>query len=88
MCVRAGRWRERRRAEQAEADAALARFLAEYTARYEAGDPDVRETSRDFYDNTPSSWRLQVWFSAAFVLFFGLLVLLVLFFEGIEKLTQ
>ena len=81
-------WRERRRAEQTEADAARARLLAEYTARYDAGDPDVRETSRDFYDNTASSWRVKVWFSAASVVFFGLLVLLIAFFEGIKRLTQ
>ena len=81
-------WPERRRQDRRDREAAQQRLLEEYVAAYDAGDADLRRTSRDFYDNDNGvPWALQVG-AAAYVV--GLMVsvgLLVLLFEGIKHLT-
>lgn len=82
-------WPQRRRQDRRDREAAQQRLLEEYIAAYDAGDPDLRRTSRDFYDNDNGvPWALQVGVAAYVV---GLMVsvgLLMLLFEGIKHVTQ
>ncbi|MCW2817468.1 MAG: hypothetical protein JWR42_255 [Marmoricola sp.] len=82
-------WPERRRQNERERAAAQQRLLEEYLAAYEAGDPDVRETARDFYDNDNGvPWKVQVGLAAGLLVLGVSVALLILPFEGIKHLTS
>lgn len=82
-------WPERRREVERQRAVVQQRLLEEYVARYEAGDPDVRETARDFYDNDNGvPWKLQVGLAAGLLVLAVSVGLLVLLFEGIKRLTS
>lgn len=82
-----GEWLRQRREREAEHEAARNRLYEEYQQRIEAGDPDAMETSRDFYDNSPDSWRVEVGVSLYLVVLVGSLLVLIPFFILIKHLT-
>lgn len=79
-------WLSRRRDETARAEAKRAELLGEYIAKAEAGDPDVAEVSRDFYDNNASPWSLDVGVSAIMLGFIVAIAAATAFFAGIAYL--
>ena len=76
----------RRHEEAARAEARRAELLNEYIAKAEAGDPDVAEVSRDFYDNNASPWSLEVGASAIMLGFIVAIAAATAFFAGIAYL--
>ena len=79
-------WLSRRREEAARAEARRAELLDDYIAEAEAGDPDVAEVSRDFYDNNASPWSLEVGASAIMLGFIVAIAAATAFFAGVAYL--
>lgn len=82
-----GKWLRQRRMREAEHEAARKRLYEEYRQRVEAGESDAMETSRDFYDNSPDSWRVEVGMSLGLIILFVSLLVLIPFFTLIKHLT-
>ena len=81
-------WLRRRHAEAERAEARRAELLSEYIAKADAGDPDVAEVSRDFYDNNGAPWSLEVGATAIILGFVVAIAVATASFAGIAYLIN